>query len=384
MKRKKQIGMLLAGVTAFAVMTGCADKGQKPDAGAAVIELESAVLTEPQKTEVFRGDLRVMTAYDAKVGAMTEQLTFAEGGAFGEYRVQIGDEVTKGQVLAVPDVLKYKEMIADSEKELESLTVNYEYQKATLENQIKIAGLELDNVYNELKVLEYPSQKFADMATQAGTFDEQRKRLELQLRQLGETYELDRSHLDTRLAKLRKLYNGNEIRAPFDGVVTALEAEGTEYGEDIDTGLYYLAVSDPSVLYARCEAIFTAVLEKAEKVIFWKDGKEYDVTFVPRSEDYERMINNYGQKAYSQFQVTDPEGEITLGDYGKILLIQGEKQKVLQLPRTAVVQGSGGTYVYQDVDGKRQRVNVKTGSTDGINVEIVQGLEEGDVVYVQE
>ena len=41
-------------------------------------------------------------------------------------------------------------------------------------------------------------------------------------------------------------------------------------------------------------------------------------------------------------------------------------------------------YVYKDADGKRELVNVTIGISDGIHVEIVEGLEEGDVIYVQE
>lgn len=385
MRTGKRIGKCLAGAAALAIsslLAGCAQKEAEPE----IIELQGEAFSETQKTAVTRGDLRITASYDAYVGPWVEQLTFQEEGSFGSYRVRLGDEVQQGTVLAAPATEEIEEAVRDREKELENLTVTYEYQKSSLENQIEIAQLELDNVYNELKVLEYPSEKYTEMCAQAGAFDEQRRRLELQLAQLTETYELEKPHCEKQLQRLREKLNGNVIRAPFDGVVVALAGDGDSfsYGAAIDTSLYYVAVADPGVACARCENIPTAILEHAQKVVFWKDGKEYDVTYVPRDEEYYRVTGNYGQQAYSQFQVTDPEGEIAFGDYGKIRLIVTEKKDVLLLPATTVRSVGGVPYVYKDVDGKPQRFTVKTGSSDGIQVEILEGLEEGDVVYVQE
>ena len=56
----------------------------------------------------------------------------------------------------------------------------------------------------------------------------------------------------------------------------------------------------------------------------------------------------------------------------------------MYLPDVAVLTDAGGSYVYREQDGNRERVSVEVGSKDGLHVEIVSGLEEGDVVYVQE
>lgn len=379
---RRRIGICLAGAVLLLAMTGCAQEKSETD----VLELEESALTKPQKVAVVRGDLRVTASYDAKVGPKVEQLQFADEGTFGEFKVRLGDEVKKGDVLAVPATAELEETIREKEKELESLTVNYEHQKTAFENQLKIASLELENVYEELELLEYGTEQYTAACVQAGIYDQQSRRLKLQAEQLTETYELERQECEKQLRNLQKKCDGNRIRAPFDGVIVALQEVPMKSNDEIpiDTNLYYVAVADSAVLYARCENISTAVLNNAQSVVFWKDGKEYGTTYVPCDETYYKTVNNAGEKAYSQFLLTDSEEEIGFGDYGKIRLIVTEKKDVLMLPNTAIRTSGGEHYVYKDVDGSHERVSVKIGSSDGINVEILEGLEEGDVIYVQE
>lgn len=376
MKRVKWIGILLVSAIALG---GCGDTTTQDDV---IVELKESALNAPQTTEVIRGDMQIATYCDAQVGPRVEQLTFAEEAAFGEFLVELGDTVKEGDVLATPALGNLEKAVENKEKELENLDKTYEYRKASLENEIAIAKKELENVYSILETLEYYTAEYTETCKQAGNYDEQRQRLELQLKQLKETYELERPHCAGELQKLRDEIEGNLIKAPFDGTIIALAS--VEYGTAIDRNIYYVAVADTSVAYARCLSVSITVLNQLEKVIFWKDGKEYEAVSIPMDHDYYMATKNNGEDAYSEFLISDPDGEISQGDYGKIKLVTKEKQDVLLLPETAVQSTGGNYYVYKDVGGKYERVSIKVGSKDGINVEILEGLEEGDVVYVQE
>lgn len=376
MKRVKWLGILLISAAALG---GCGGSTAQSDV---IVELKESALNAPQTTEVTRGDMQVAAYYDAQVGPRVEQLTFAEEGAFGEFLVELGDTVKEGDILAVPAMENLEKAIENKEKELENLDKTYEYEKASLENEIAIAKKELENVYSILDTLEYYTTEYTETCKQAGNYDEQRQKLELQLKQLKETYDLERPHCAAELQKLREESEGNLIKAPFDGTIIALAS--VEYGTALDKNFYYVAVADTSVSYARCLYVSLTVLNQLEKAVFWKDGKEYEAVSIPMDHDYYMATKNNGEDAYSEFLISDPNGEISQGDYGKIKLVMKEKQDVLLLPETAVQSTGGNYYVYKDVDGRHERVSVKVGSTDGINVEILEGLEEGDVVYVQE
>ena len=375
MKMTRRFGIIL--VSAL-LLTACADS--KPQEN--VVEITESDLNAPQTTTVVRGDLQAAVYYDAQIGPKTEQLSFKNDGTFGEFKVQLGDVVKKGDVLAVPALENLEEEIEGKTDELASLQANYEHDKNALENRIAIVKYRLEEDYSKLKTLEYPDPKYSELCLQAGNHDEERKRLELSLKQLEETYQLNKAHCESRLQKLQKEKNGNLITAPFDGVVVAV-AEAV-YGDSIDTNRYYIALGDTSVQYARCEYAGAYFLKSAEKILFWRDGAEYEAVPVSRDDRYYMELKNNGETIFSEFEVTDTQGALSEGDYGKIKVVMKEKKNVLLLPEICLNSSGGEYYVYKDVDGSHERVAVQVGSKDGLNAEITGGLEEGDVVYVQE
>lgn len=375
MKTGKWLGILL--VSAL-MLGGCAEE----EIQETIVELQDSALTAPQKTEVVRGDIEEVTYYDAQVGPKLEQLKFAEEGTFGEFFVQLGDTVKEGDILASPALESVDQAIENKQKEIDNLTRQYNYEAASLEADVAIVLKQMESVNSVLATLEADSPEYKQVRQQLGNYDEQRQRLELQLRQLRDTYAFELPYYQNQLAELQQERDGNHIVAPFDGVIVALE--NAQYGMGIDTNQYYVAVADTSVIYARCPMVSITILNYLEKIEFWKDGKVYEATSIPMNHEYYMATQNSGEDAYSEFEISAPEGEVSYGDYGKIKLISESKKDVLLVPET-VLQSSGGKYyVYKDVDGKHELVNVTIGSRDGINVEIVEGLEEGDVVYVQE
>lgn len=375
MRMKKCVGVLLASMLALG---GCAGETAKD----VVIEVQDSIWEKPQTVEVVRGNLCKNSYYDAQIGPRVEQLTFEEEGRFGELHVQLGDEVKEGDILASPAKEDVESAIENKQEEIENLKRTYNYQKTTIENNIAIAKLELENVYEQLETLEYLTPAYTQACMQAGNYAEQQKKLELQLTQLTETYELQLPYQEKQLAKLIEKRDGNIIRAPFDGTVIALEE--AEYGNPIDTGKYYVALADTTKAYARCESISITVLNRVKRIIFWLDGKEHEAAYIPMDHDYYLATQNSGETVYSEFEVSNPLGEVQMGDAGKIKLIYEEKENVLMIPENALQSAGGIYYAYKDVNGSHERVEVEIGISDGMNVEIVKGLEEGDVVYVQE
>jgi len=347
-----------------------------------IMELSESALEEPQTTEVIRGDIQVSYTSDAQIGPKVEQLTFPQGGSFGEYEVRLGEQVTQGQILASADVESLENAIQSKEQELENLIHNYEYNKDSLNNQIQIAQINLDRSYAQIEEADNGSQAYYEACVRAGEYDQQRKRLELLLKQLEETYELEKPHCEEERDRLKKESTNNLIRAPFDGVIVALA--DAEYRQGINTENDYVAVADPAVLYARCESLGISMVKNAEKIVLLLNGKTYDTEYIPRDDAYYLKMRNSDETSYAEFQVIDPQGEVQLGESGKIRYIMSEKKDVLLLPRTALMSSDGSTYVYKDVDGQHIKTIVKTGAKDDLMVEITGGLDEGDVVYVQE
>lgn len=375
---KRKISVLLLVAAAVEMLAGC---GGSQQSNVTIVELQEAAMEAEQTVSVVRGDIEVATDLEAWVGPKIEQLSFEKDGNFGEYKVQLGDTVQKGDVLATLNVENLQDDIKEKTEEFNNLTVDYEYHKNTLENQIAIAKLHLDSIYEQLDSAQYGTAEYTKLCVSAGEYDEQRKRLELQKEQLARTYELEWSHCKAQLEKLKEKNRDNEIKAPFDGVVVALEKIG--YQEAIDKKKYYVALADLSVMYARCEAVSVSAVNNMEKIVFLKDDKTYETTFVLRDAKFYQEMRGRSEDNFTEFEIAPPQREVQFGDYGYIHMVSKHKEDVLLLPENAVTTVAGSSFVYKQVDGKKQQVAVEIGYKDGIMVEIVSGLEEGDMVYVQ-
>ena len=347
-----------------------------------ITEQAVAMAESTQYVTVTRGDLEVSVYLDAQVEPKIEQLSFPEEGDFGQYLVALGDFVTKGELLAEADTRNAEEKLLEKKRELEYSTADYTWQKESYENQIEILKLRLQDVYDQIEKQEYLTPEYTALCIKAGEYDEERKRLELLLSQLEESYSLEHQYLQEQVQLQQEKISRNVIRAPFDGVIVGLYEKAG--GDTIQKNQYYVAVADPEILYARCDYLGKSVLNTVKKSIFWKDGEEYEAVSIPMTDKKYLDMKNSGEQMYSEFQISSSADAVQSGDYGKIKLIMSQKEQVLLLPRTALHSDESGTYVYRDKDGKKERTAVTTGSRNSLYVEIVSGLLEGDRIYVDE
>lgn len=80
----------------------------------------------------------------------------------------------------------------------------------------------------------------------------------------------------------------------------------------------------------------------------------------------------------------ESDGRFPNGAYADIVLLGNERTGVVSVPRSAITEQQGLYYVYVqvDADGYRKQ-EVKLGSDDGINVEVLSGLEDGEKVVTK-
>lgn len=77
-------------------------------------------------------------------------------------------------------------------------------------------------------------------------------------------------------------------------------------------------------------------------------------------------------------------GAVAPGAYAEIWLKSGRREGVLSVPRGAIIEMQGNYYVYtREHDDAYKKNLVKTGASDGVNVEILSGLHEGDKVVTR-
>ena len=76
----------------------------------------------------------------------------------------------------------------------------------------------------------------------------------------------------------------------------------------------------------------------------------------------------------------EPDARLRPGMFGRISVVFDQREDVLTVPRTALLEGDGDTAVYRVIDGKALRTPVQVGYLSGDVAEIRAGLEAGDLV----
>ena len=122
---------------------------------------------------------------------------------------------------------------------------------------------------------------------------------------------------------------------------------------------------------------------RASEVYAMVDGYRVDVEYIPLERAEYLAMKASGETMQSTFRVTDAHGaDVTVGMEVVLFLETDKVEDVLLLPSNAVHRDTGGYYVYRVTADGRERQTVTRGVFTDALVQITQGLEEGEQVYV--
>ena len=98
-----------------------------------------------------------------------------------------------------------------------------------------------------------------------------------------------------------------------------------------------------------------------------------------------RVAQNNAQNTpvvYADVTIENPDGNIFLGIEGKAEILTGSAEGVVLVPYEAVNTDKEGDFCYLVKDGVIVRQNVVTGISSDMDVEIKEGVSEGDTVVI--
>lgn len=287
-------------------------------------------------------DLYTMTTREAELSPFTEELSFKASGNVTNLYVKVGSVVKAGDLLA--------------EQEEDGM--------ASLANTV------LDKYLSEKKVyvdtLKRAKKKMATNLTK-----EEKEQQELAVKQAEELWTMQEPILWAAWEEARTRVGSNQIFAPCDGVVTACVVEGAS----VAAGQPVLAIADMSkhcIVVGSC--LSYPEYQKYEKVYAVINGKETELTYMEDIMKEEKTRTYYEPKELNGASV---------GDYVLVCMMSDLHEQVLSIPNSAIYKDSEGSYVYLYEDGAKVRRDVITGYKNNAYAEIVEGLQEGDKVYVK-
>ncbi|MDO4739738.1 MAG: efflux RND transporter periplasmic adaptor subunit [Eubacteriales bacterium] len=343
----------------------------------ALAEGEAPALLEPAGVELDYAaatvmDLYTVTPYAASVVPHTEDLSFTVDGVVAKVHVHLGSSVRAGDALITLDEEDLLEQEAELAEELD-------YTRRLHANANELAQIDIRIQTLEMEQMKKAGASEAELI-RAETDVEM---LRLKLRQTQQEQAVAVSALEEELAGLRGKIGKNVLCAPYDGVIVSIANLREDYGVTAyDT---VIRIADESRLHLSGEFVTQNTVKSAHEVYALINGQKYALEYLPADMSEHLSAVFAGVPLRSEFNIEGDLTELACGDYAAVCVVTGYVEDALSIPCNALYSDSAGRYVYKlDEDGQRVRVNVHTGMSNSLYIQITDGLEEGDLVYVKE
>lgn len=348
-----------------------------PVGSSAPPELLVPVSVQEDTARVTRGNVEVAEQYRGMVRMVSEKLYFGDTGLrFGEYFCVPGQEVRKGELLARLDTEYLDEEIQTQREAIAHLRRESAFENESLELDITIAQVEQQAYTQNLTDI---SEDALIMAENARAVVEEKR---LALSQAQERQSLSLTYAQDYLRELEERAAGAEMYAPFDGVITYVEDKVP--GAQVEPYAPLIYISDGRELFVEYTSIVTLSVSRNAVAVGFIGDRAYDLERIPLSAQDMIYYNNQRLSPPVRFNFLDPDEDVTPGAYVAIRIYSSVSEDVLRIPVNAYYSDAElGAYVYVREDGQKVMRSVTTGLRSEVYVEVKQGLEEGEEVYVK-
>jgi RND family efflux transporter MFP subunit len=358
--------------------------GATPPSKATTVALDSLPSVDVVKPDGATLVQRVQG--NATLEAFEDTDLFAKvSGYLSDVRVDIGDHVKAGQVLAVIDVPEMKQELAEAKAQLESKKSSLEAARRQLDHHKADVALQV-GLAKDREQLGQGRQFISDR-----TLDQVRANADIAKADLGvaeANRDLAANQADLAAAtveKIRTLLTYTQIVAPFDGVVARRQvnrgdlvqaATSTRTAplfkvQRIDTIRVFCDVPENEVSHVR-------VGDGASVKVFGLNGEPLIGTITR----FAYRLDPETRNMRTEIDLPNTDERLYPGMYAQVSLELGRRNDVLAVPVTAIGSDAQGTFVFAVQDNRIERKAVKVGIRDNGRAEIIEGLSENAAVVV--
>ena len=334
-------------------------------------------------TVVKKGD--IIQSVDA-VGEVFSRNLVAVGaqvsGQIKELYVKVGDRVKAGDKIAQIDSIKQQNTL---DQQLAALEI--------LEAKLNSAKISVDIA---LKQYEREQNLAKQNATSQESLENAKDTYSLKLASLKEIEaQIKQTGIEIDTARTNLGYT--DIRAPFDGVVVSVPVEVGQTINANQTAPTLVNIADLTKMEIRLQVSEGDVSNikvgnKVEYSILSNNSKKYtayissiDPGLTTLSDGTYSTNSSSSSSAvyyYAKVNVDNSDEILRIGMTTENKIIIAENKDVLYLPTTAIKSDKKSKFVYIKNGDKVEQKSIKTGVTNGINTQIIEGLNEGEeVIY---
>lgn len=341
---------LALGATALVTMGKPKSEGTAPPAGQAPANLVQVV--HPQPAAGSDG-LRLPSVAEP----YAEVLVYARiNGFIAEQRVDLGDRVKGGQVLATIDAPEVEREYERAKATLAQFEARLELTKRNLERTEALVG---QNFLSQASL----DQAQADMRVA----------------------DADRNAATAEVARLAELLKFRAVRAPFSGMVTQRNVNRGELvtGDQRQDGAFLYRISQLDPLRIAVDVPQSALANiKVGSQLTVEFPEMPSETFKGRITRTAGAIDSRSGTMRVEATLPNPGGGVPGGMAGYVVIDNASQTSAFVVPVNAVVQRDGNPHVAVVADNTLRYVPVRLGRNLGQRIEAKQGLTGRESIVV--
>jgi RND family efflux transporter MFP subunit len=327
---------------------------------------------------------------NATLEAFEETDLFAKvSGYLSDVRVDIGDHVKAGQVLAVIDVPEMKQELAEANAQLES-------KKSSLES----ARRQLDHNKADVALQNALAKDRDQLGEGRGfisdrTLDQVHANANIAKADLGvaeANRDLAANQVDVAAAtveKIKTLLAYTQIIAPFDGVVARRQVNRGDLVQAATAtrttpsagSLFTVQRIDTIRVFCDVPENDAPHLHVGDPAIVKPSGFD-GKPFVGRVTRFSLRLDPETRNMRTEIDLPNLDERLYPGTYAQVSLEMNRRPDALTVPAAAVGSDADGNFVFTITDNRITRLAVKTGLTDNGRIEVIEGLADETPVVV--
>lgn len=318
---------------------------------------------ELEKREAFRRGYSESSTLDA----VEEVIIYPKvSSRLFEIRFSEGDSVKKGEVVAVLD---HRDMDA---------------QIASIKAQISVAKAKLESAMANFKNAENERKRYRSLVNEGYATTQQLETKETAYLQARSEVSLSKATIEQYRAELQKqqvMLSEYFLESPMEGKV--MEDYSHSEGNMITP-------STPVLHIAQVDELKAVIKAPQVRAVLFHEGMDAeleveslpDMKFKGKISMISPMVDSSSRTSTLEVSVENKEGLLKPGMFSKVFIIEEEVENAIVIPLEAVVEESGQKFVFRVTEGVAHKVNIQPGIEMDRQLQVREGLNEGDLVII--
>ena len=353
---------------------------------------------------VKKGDIRISFDSEGTSALSLTELRFPVSGQLSEVKVEPGDHVLAGEVLAVLDHQELTGRLETARLSYQQATVRLEKTREQYASSLVSEKAKLEALSYQMENAKRDYESMAAIPEAYPAYDVETKRIAFEnasvsyeaavvsyasLTKGSRDIELDQLSVRqaaTALEEAERALSEAALKAPAGGLVLTVNGK---VGETVSSAADFIQLSDGegmtiTSLVSELDIASVEIGQGVELEFEALEGQNFNgkvLAIDPLAQKNESGLVNYTVR----IGLDDASDKIMDGMSCNVAYVLREKENVLIIPNASVKMIEGKQTVEVKTEtGELVARQVSTGLTDGFNVEVIEGLEAGEVVIIRQ